>query len=114
MRPLAELLADACDHARRAARPVEGAELSGFVADALCRDAVCFCLVVVAEACNEAAKRLPRVPAEIPWAQIKGMRNILVHECWQIDDEIVYNVARSEAVALAGHLDRLIGSLSSS
>ena len=30
------------------------------------------------------------------------MRNILVHEYWQIDEEIVYNVARDDAEILAG------------
>jgi uncharacterized protein YutE (UPF0331/DUF86 family) len=36
------------------------------------------------------------------------MRNILVHEYWQIDEEIVYNVARDDAELLAASLDRLL------
>jgi uncharacterized protein with HEPN domain len=111
MRLLSNFLADASDHARRAAEHVEDIHLSDFVADRLRRDAVCFCLVLVGEACNEAAKRFQRLPAEIPWAEIRGMRNILVHEYWQIDDTIVYNAARHEAGPLAERLECLIESL---
>jgi uncharacterized protein YutE (UPF0331/DUF86 family) len=35
------------------------------------------------------------------------MRNILVHEYWQIHDVIVYNVARHEASRLADQLDEI-------
>jgi uncharacterized protein with HEPN domain len=108
MRLLTDVLADARDHARRAADHVEDIQLSDFAVDELRREAVCFCLIVVGEACNEAAKRLQMLPAEIPWAEIKGRRNILIHEYWQIDEAIVYNAARYEARPLAEHLGRLI------
>jgi len=62
----------------------------------------------VGEACIEAAKGLAERAPEIPWAKIRGMRNILVHEYWQIDEEIVYNVARDDAELLAASLDRLL------
>ncbi len=39
------------------------------------------------------------------------MRNILVHEYWQIDETIIYNSARNEAELLADILDRLIKEL---
>jgi uncharacterized protein with HEPN domain len=69
---------------------------------------VCFCLLVVGEACIQAAKESPTLPADVPWGEIRGMRNLLVHEYWQIDDEIIYNVARREAEPLARRLDGLI------
>jgi uncharacterized protein with HEPN domain len=73
--------------------------------------AVCFCLTVVGEACNQVANELANLPAEIPWTEIKGMRNILVHEYWHIDEAVVYNVARNEAHQLASQLGNLIASL---
>jgi uncharacterized protein YutE (UPF0331/DUF86 family) len=39
------------------------------------------------------------------------MRNILVHGYWQIDEEIVYNVARDDADALAAWLDKLLAEM---
>jgi uncharacterized protein with HEPN domain len=111
MRSLIELLADARDHARRAAGYVSGVSPSAFTADAMRREAVCFCLTVVGEACSEAAKHLQKLPAEIPWGEIKGMRNILIHEYWQIDHAVVYDVARNEAELLAAQLDNVIKQL---
>jgi uncharacterized protein with HEPN domain len=111
MRTIAARLADARDHARQAARYVDGIDDAVFAANAMIKDAVCFCLMVVGEACAEAVRELPAAPAEIPWAEIKGMRNILVHEYWQIDETIIYNVARDEARPLADRLDHLIKSV---
>ncbi len=108
MRPLIERLADARDHARRAAGYVSRLSLDAYVADATRRDAVCFCLIVVGEACAEATKELQEAPSDIPWTAIKGMRNLLIHEYWQIDDTIVYNTARHDAAPLASQLEELI------
>jgi uncharacterized protein YutE (UPF0331/DUF86 family) len=41
------------------------------------------------------------------------MRNILVHEFWQIDLTIIYNIAQDDAILLADDLDRLIKQLNS-
>lgn len=107
----ASCLADARDYARRGAAYVRDVDAAAFASDPMRKDAVCFCLVIVGEACNEAAKQLKELPPEIPWGEIKGMRNILVHQYWQIDDTVVYDSARNEAEPLAELLDLLIGNL---
>jgi uncharacterized protein with HEPN domain len=104
----AQLLADARDHARRAARFAEGVDQAAFAADEMRMAAVCFCIVVIAEACSQLGQRNVTLPDDIPVQQIKGMRNILVHSYWLIDDAVVYNVARVYASVLADRLDRLI------
>jgi len=107
IRRLIEYLADASYYARRAAGCVAGIEVTEFVADTMRREAVCFCLTAVGEACDRASKELTPLPPHIPWPQIKEMRNILVHEYWQIHDVTVYNVARHEAPRLADQLDEI-------
>jgi uncharacterized protein with HEPN domain len=107
IRRLVEVLADASYYARRATAYVQGIGLTEFTADVTRREAVCFCPVVVGEACDGASKELTPLPTDIPWPQIKEMRNILVHEYWQIDDRTVYNVARYEAPKLADQLDEI-------
>ena len=107
IRNLVELLADASHYGRRAQAYVRGIELADFVADTMRREAVCFCLTVVGEACDRVSKELTPLPPDIPWPQIKEMRNILVHEYWQIHDVTVYNVARHDAPKLADQLDEI-------
>ena len=108
MRSIIARLADARDYARAAAGYVSGIELAEFSANPLRQHAVCYCLLVVGEACMEVSRGLSERAPEIPWAAIEGMRNILVHEYWQIDEEIVYNIARDDAEVLAAWLDRLL------
>ena len=74
---------------------------------------MCFCLVKVGGACGQAAKQMLMLPPEIPWVAIKAMRNILVHEFWQIDLATIYNIAHDDAVLLADNLDSLIKQLNS-
>jgi len=107
IRRLVEFLADASYYARRASAYVEGLELTDFLADAMRREAVCFCIVVIGEACDGASKELVPLPPHVPWPHIKEMRNILVHEYWQIDYVTVYNVARYDAPTLADDLDEI-------
>ena len=111
MRSIPELLADARDHARRATRHVGDLSSADFAADAMRCEAVCFCLVVVDEACDAVARQLPKLPPGIPWREVEGMRNILIHEYWNIDPSIVYHVARNEAEPLAKQLEEFIAML---
>lgn len=105
IRHLIELFADASYYARRAGGYVEDIDFGEFAANAMRREAVCFCLIVVGEACDRILKESQSVPPEIAWSDIKAMRNVIVHEYWQIDDVIVYNVARNDAPLLADMLD---------
>jgi uncharacterized protein with HEPN domain len=89
MRSIIELLIDARDYARRASEYIKDGGYSAFAADRLRQDAACFCLVVAGEACGQAVKQMLMLPPEIPWVAIKAMRNILVHEFWQIDLAII-------------------------
>ncbi len=111
MRRTALRLADAREYPRRGANYVRDVDEAAFVSDKMRKDAVCFCLLIVGEACVEAIRELVVLPAGIPWIEIKGMRNILVHEYWQIDDSIIYKVARDEAEPLADRLGQLIESV---
>jgi uncharacterized protein with HEPN domain len=107
-----EFLSDARNYARQAAHFVEGVDYASFARDEMRKSAVCFCIVVVAEACNLGKQQLREAPGDIPWEQIKGMRNILLHTYWLIDYAIVFEVARDHASVLADRLDRLIETLS--
>ena len=92
MRSIVELLIDTRDYARRASEYVQDGGYSAFAADPLRQDD----LVVAGEACGQAARQMLMLPPEIPWVAIKAMRNILVHEFWQIDLAIVYNIAHHD------------------
>ena len=44
----------------------------------------------------------------IPWAPMRGMRNVIVHEYDAVDVEIVWETAQRELPALIGPLERIL------
>jgi uncharacterized protein with HEPN domain len=45
---------------------------------------------------------------EIPWAEIIGMRTILVHRYFDIDRDLVWSVVEEDLPALKARLDHLV------
>ena len=76
-----------------------------------------FAIVRALEIIGEAAARMPdamrAAHPEIPWANIIGMRNRLVHGYFDVDLDVVWNTVDQHLPPLMVVLDALIASLSS-
>lgn len=72
------------------------------------RDAVLRCLTVIGEALGslseETYRRLPSLPPQLP----KGQRNILVHEYWRVDTDIVWNTIERDLPPLRAEVESLL------
>ena len=89
-------------------RHTQGMTLEGFSADDKTRDAVAPNLTVI----GEAARHIPddvlaRYP-EIPWAEVRAMRNALAHEYFRIALPIIWDTIRQDLQPLAGILQRML------
>ena len=89
-------LPDYLDHIRRAAagaqQYLEGTELSEFLEDEFVQDAVMMKFIVMGEAATRILNRYPDFAEnhpEIPWRQMRGMRNRMAHGYFDIDYETV-------------------------
>ncbi len=64
---------------------------------------------------GEAARTLPEevraLAPDIPWAKLTGMRNILVHNYFEIDTEIVWDTVVQDIPTLKVALHKLISLL---
>ena len=82
-------LVDACEHVRAY---TTGLDFSGFVTDRRTVDAVLHNLQVI----GEAAKRLPpEVMAgapEVPWRDVTGLRDVLVHAYFKVDLVVIWRI----------------------
>lgn len=86
--------------------------MSDFLAHEMAYDAI----VRNVELLGEAARQIPepvrdRTP-EIAWREIVGLRNILIHSYFGIDDEILWDVVTERIQPLANSLEALEASLS--
>jgi len=98
-------LADIVEACKRIERIASGRSDEQLVADEIVRDALLYSIVVI----GEAASRIPPdVQARFPtisWARIKGMRNVLAHEYFGIDQGLVLDTVRNKVPELRRTLD---------
>jgi uncharacterized protein with HEPN domain len=78
-------------------------------ADALQGDRRTFLAVVHSlEIIGEAARQMPRNFREkhpqIPWREIGGLRNVIAHEYFGLDNDIIWDVVRTQIPVLAAQM----------
>ena len=71
-------------------------------------DAVVRNLEVIGEATRHIAADSESAPIDIPWADIAGMRNILIHEYFGVDLNIIWQTVITDLPQLRLELQRLL------
>ncbi|WGW12770.1 DUF86 domain-containing protein [Saxibacter everestensis] len=97
---IADLL-DAIERCQRYATALasEGESLADMAEDAIERN-----LQIIGEAANHLPAEIIDAHPEIAWPQIRGFRNILVHQYFGVDVEVVRDVVESYLPPLAAAL----------
>lgn len=88
-----------------------GLDLPAFKADERTRDAVVWNFAVIGEAARLIPSEIEARFPDVPWASMRGMRNIVVHEYFGIDVEIVWVTATRNLPALEPLLRQIIEEL---
>lgn len=90
-------LSDYIDHIRRsttkAQQYVDGLELSEFLENEFVQDAVTMTLIVIGEAATKIMNKYPDFVdehPEVPWRDMRNMRNRIAHGYFDINYEIVW------------------------
>ena len=87
----------------------EGLDFDGLVSDALHLHAVVHNVQVIGEAVYKLSPEFKETHPETPWTIIEKMRHVLVHDYYQIDNEILWDVIKTDLPALK---EQVIGYLS--
>lgn len=67
------------------------------------------------EIIGEAATRVPEsvrgAHAEVPWKQMTGMRNALIHGYWAIEAEVIWKTVHEDLPGLEVAMRRVLGEI---
>ena len=80
-----------------------------FVADELIQTYIVHNLQILGEAAAKIPAEQQHEYPELPWPKMVGMRNVLVHNYFNIDLDIVWQVVESELPALQEKISRIVG-----
>ena len=102
-----ELLADIKEAAGRIGKYIGGMDYQAFLADLKTQDAV----VRNVEIIGEAVKKLPKVftakHSGIPWKEMAGTRDKLIHDYFGVNYDILWNIAESELPGILKAVEKL-------
>lgn len=107
-------LRDIIQSAELAAQHMGDLDAAALAAAAGPRDAALFRHVVVCEAATRLPAEIQALAPEIEWRKIQGMRNIIVHDYWQIDTAIVADTISNDLGPLKTAIQRLIAHIENS
>jgi uncharacterized protein with HEPN domain len=100
-------LLDILDAIDRIASYTEGMSYEGFLADRKTQDAVIHNVEIIGEAAHSLPADFVERHEDIPWNDIIGMRNVLVHQYFGILPDVAWDVIRNELPTLRAQIAKL-------
>ena len=88
-------------------------DFNNFESNSLVQDACFRKLEVIGEACNAISNDVKDRFASIKWAEIIGLRNVLIHQYFGVDKMIIWNVIRHELIPLKKDMGVILDELKS-
>ncbi len=79
-----------------------------FMNSRLIQDAVIRNMEIIGEATKRVSPGLREQHPEIPWKEMAGMRDVLIHGYMGVDLKIVWNVVSRNLAEIKEHLQRLL------
>lgn len=101
-------LAHILESALLISRWLEGVEKDRFLEDELLQEAVIRRLEVIGEAAKNVSPELKERHPEVPWREMSGMRDVLVHEYFGVDLEQVWETASQDVPELARQIGAIL------
>jgi len=73
-----------------------GLDYEDFISNRMCTDAVIKNLLVIGEAVKKIPEGIKSEHMSIDWKNIAGLRDVLVHAYFRIDDEILWDIVQNK------------------
>jgi len=87
---------------------VKGMTLTKFKQNELVIDAVVRNFEVIGEASKNIPLSVQRSYPDIPWKEMKGMRDVLIHQYFGVDVKVLWHATQNNLPVLRKHLETLL------
>jgi len=87
---------------------IAGKNHKSFISDFITQDAVVRQLEIIGEATKRVSDDLRKSNPQVPWSDMSGMRDILIHDYIDVDIDIVWKTATESIQTLKKLLDNLV------
>ena len=87
---------------------VSGASREAFLGNTQLQDSVIRRLEIIGEAAGRVSRRFRDENPDIPWSEMRGMRNWVIHRYDDIDMVVVWDTVEQDIPRLVAQLERLI------
>jgi len=104
-----QLLIDMLEHAQEARAAAQRRSFEELERDAILRAALERFLEIVGEAASKLSEGTRRQLAGVPWREIVGMRNRLIHGYGDVDREVVWKTVTQDLPVLIERLEAALG-----
>ena len=93
-------LADIVEAARTITTRIAGLTSDQWDNDQILRESVAYQLQIIGEAASAISESIRAEIDQVPWRQVRGMRNMLVHRYFSIDWTTVLDTGRTDVAEL--------------
>jgi uncharacterized protein with HEPN domain len=106
-----DYLHDILDHAQKAQRFTASVDFDAFCANEEKVLAVIRALEVIGEAARHVPESVRQCYPEVPWRNIVGMRDVLIHHYFGVDLEVVWKTVQRDLPTLQVAVGRMLADL---
>ena len=106
-RPVKLLLEDILEATDKIKRYTKDLSRDSFLKDQRTADAVVRNLEIIGEAANRLPEDFKETHSDIAWVQIVGLRNRIIHDYFDVDLEIVWEIVKTDLLKLKPEIERL-------
>ena len=92
-------------------KTIEGLNYRDFEQDSQALRVVLYSLAVIGEAVASTIVDLEATESDMPWRKIRGIRNVVIHEYFQVDLEIVWQTTQSDLRILKSALEKILADI---
>jgi uncharacterized protein with HEPN domain len=103
-----EYLADTKEAVLRINTYIQDLTFEQFIEDKKTQDAVVRNLEVIGEAAKNISEELKSRSPQIPWKDLAGVRDKLIHHYFGVNFDVVWNIARQELPDVLSRLEEIL------